>query len=121
MRAKGARVQRPLWASTSTKNPAYRDVMYVESLIAPNTVDTMPQATVDAFLDHGEVAVTLDKQVDQAPRDIEAIESAGVNMQDVTDHLLADGVGLFSDSFDGLLANIQEKSARLQEPVQADD
>ena len=121
LRAKGARVQRPLWASTSTKNPAYRGVMYVENLIGPNTVDTMPQATVDAFLDHGEVAVTLDNQVDQAQRDIEAIESTGVSMQDVTDHLLADGVRLFSDSFDGLLANIQEKSARLQEPVQADD
>ncbi len=121
LRAKGAKVQRPLWASTSTKNPAYRDVMYVEDLIGPDTVDTMPQVTVDAVLDHGEIARTLDQHVDQAQRDIEAIESAGVSMKDVTDHVLADGVRLFSESFDGLLANIEEKVARLQEPVQADD
>src|SRR4051812_18925234 len=88
----GARLQRPLWASTSTKNPAYRDVLYVEQLIGPDTVNTMPPATIEAFRDHGVVARTVDKDLMQAQKDLNAIEAAGVRMKEVTDKLLADGV-----------------------------
>ena len=113
LRSKGARVQRPLWASTSTKNAAYRDVLYPESLIGPDTVDTMPDATVSAFLDHGEAAVTLDKGVEDAGAVMEALEEAGISMEEVTAKLLADGVKSFSDSFDSLIDNIGQKIAEL--------
>jgi len=86
----GATVQRPLWASTSTKNPAYRDVMYVEQLIGPDTVNTMPPQTIDAFRDHGVVARTVDAGVDESQRTIDAFEKNGVSMRDVTNKLLTD-------------------------------
>jgi transaldolase len=111
--AKGATAQRPLWASTSTKNPAYRDVMYVEELIGPDTVNTMPPATIDAFRDHGIVKRTVDAQVDDAERTIRALEENGVSMRDVTDKLLADGLASFQKSFDTLLSGLQTKRKAL--------
>ena len=113
LRAKGARVQRPLWASTGTKNPDYSDVLYIESLIASDTVNTMPPATLDNFLDHGEVAPTLEPFIPEAERALDALEAAGVSMSEVTDKLLADGVKSFADSFMTLLANVEEKKAAL--------
>lgn len=110
---KGAWVQRPLWASTSTKNPAYRDVMYPEALIGRDTVDTMPEATLSAFLEQATVAGTLEKDVEEAERSLGELEAAGINMVGVTDKLLADGLKLFVESYDGLLANIDEKKSRL--------
>src|SRR3954471_20767785 len=111
--AKGGNVQRPLWASTSTKNPAYRDVIYVEQLIGPDTVNTMPPATIDAFRDHGKTARTIDKDLGQAQKDLNAIEAAGVSMQAVTDKLLVDGLASFQKSFETLVAGLEKKSAAL--------
>ena len=113
LRAKGARVQRPLWASTGTKNPDYSDVIYVESLMGPDTVNTMPPATLTAFLEHGGVAPTLEQGVDEARADMQAISSAGISMKEVTAKLLTDGVKSFGDSFDKLIANIAEKKIQL--------
>jgi transaldolase len=107
--AKGARVQKPLWASTSTKNPAYRDVMYAEELIGPACVNTLPPATLDAFKDHGETKRTLDKNVDEARRTIEALETIGISMKEVTDKLLAEGLASFQKSFDSLIAGLEKK------------
>lgn len=111
--AQGATVQRPLWASTSTKNPAYRDVMYVEDLIGPDTVNTMPPQTVEAFRDHGIVKRTVDVDVDEAERTIQALESNGVSMRSVTDKLLVDGLASFQKSFDTLVAGLQQKTKAL--------
>jgi transaldolase len=110
---KGANVQRPLWASTSTKNPAYRDVMYVEQLIGPHTVNTMPPATIEAFRDHGVVKRTVDANVDEARRTIATLEQNGVSIREVTDKLLADGLASFQKSFDTLLAGLQSKTQKL--------
>ena len=109
---KGARTQRCLWASTSTKNPKYRDIRYAEQLIGPDTVDTMTPATIEAFLDHGVVERTVDKDVDQARAELAAIEKAGISMDEVTLQLQKDGVKQFADSFDELIDAI---SARRQE------
>src|SRR4051812_47889643 len=111
--AKGASVQRPLWASTSTKNPAYRDVMYVEQLIGPDTVNTMPPATIDAFRDHGKTARTVDKDLDKARADLAALEKAGISMNDVTDKLLADGLASFQKSFETLIGGLEKKTKSL--------
>jgi transaldolase len=111
--AKGGNVQRPLWASTSTKNPAYRDVMYVEELIGPDTVNTMPVATIEAFRDHGVVKRTVDANVDEAQRAIETLESIGISMKDVTDKLLLEGLASFQKSFDTLLAGLAKKTKAL--------
>ncbi|MCH8346658.1 MAG: bifunctional transaldolase/phosoglucose isomerase [Chloroflexi bacterium] len=113
LRAKGARVQRPLWASTGTKNPAYSDLLYVESLVGSDTVNTVPPATLTALLDHGVPALTLERDVEAARRVMEALAAAGISIDEVTDKLLADGVQSFADSFDKLMANIQEKKERL--------
>jgi transaldolase len=107
--ASGARVQRPLWASTSTKNPAYRDVMYVEALIGPDTVDTMPPQTIDAFRDHGIVARTVDADVEDARRAVADLEALGIPLASVTDKLLVDGLASFQKSFDGLLERLEQK------------
>ena len=116
--AKGANVQRPLWASTSTKNPAYRDVMYVEQLIGPDTVNTMPPATIDAFRDHGVVERTVDRNADEAQRQMDALAKAGISMSDVTDKLLTDGLASFQKSFDTLLAGLEAKTRQLgKEPA----
>jgi transaldolase len=111
--ARGARVQRPLWASTSAKNPAYRDVLYVEELVGPDTVNTMPPATLDAFRDHGEARRTVDADVDAAERALADLEALGVRMPEVTDKLLVEGIASFQKSFDGLLANIGRRMAAL--------
>jgi transaldolase len=107
--AKGAQVQRPLWASTGTKNPAYSDVKYVEALVGPHTVNTLPPATLDAFRDHGKVARTVDVDFDGARAAIAEIESLGISLNAVTDKLLVEGLESFQKSFDGLLANIEKK------------
>jgi transaldolase len=109
----GATVQRPLWASTSTKNPAYRDVMYVEQLIGPDTVNTMPPQTVEAFRDHGVVARTVDVGVDEAQRTIDALEQTSISMRDVTGKLLTDGLASFQKSFETLLAGLEKKTKAL--------
>jgi transaldolase len=113
LRERGARVQRPLWASTSTKNPAYRDVLYVESLIGPHTVNTMPPATVEAFRDHGVVAPTVDTGWDEAERLFERLAGLGIAMDVVTDKLLVDGLASFQKSFDSLLDGLARKRATL--------
>ncbi|HXT14043.1 MAG TPA: transaldolase [Gemmatimonadaceae bacterium] len=115
--AKGATVQRPLWASTSTKNPAYRDVMYVEELIGPHTVNTMPPATIDAFRDHGVVKRTVDANVGEAEQTIASLEKAGISMKSVTDKLLADGLTSFGKSFDTLLAGLTKKTQSLGKEI----
>jgi transaldolase / glucose-6-phosphate isomerase len=101
--AKGAQTQRLLWASTSTKNPKYRDVLYVEELIGADTVDTIPPATFDAFRDHGKLRASLTEDVPGAAKTMEHLEKAGISMQEVTHKLLEDGVKLFADAFKTLL------------------
>jgi transaldolase len=110
---KGATTQRPLWASTSTKNPAYRDVMYVEELIGPETVNTMPLETVAAFQGHGRVELTLEEGLGEAKQVFENLEAAGVDYDDVTATLEREGVEKFSDSFGELLEGIRAKSGEL--------
>ncbi|MGA7613665.1 MAG: transaldolase [Thermoanaerobaculia bacterium] len=112
LREHGARVQRPLWASTSTKNPAYSDVMYVHELIGPDTVNTVPPATLDAFRDHGVVRETLDDDVDGARQVLEGLEAAGISLDEVTTELTREGVGSFTESFDSLMSTIEERRAR---------
>jgi transaldolase len=111
--AKGATKQRCLWASTSTKNPEYRDVMYVEELIGPETVNTMPLETIRAFQDHGRVAETLERGVDEARQLLEQLAQAGVDYDDVTETLEREGVQKFSDSFRELLDGIRAKQREL--------
>jgi len=111
--AAGALAQRPLWASTSTKNKAYPDLLYVDNLIGPNTVNTMPNATVDAFLDHGTVAPTIDVGVDDAAKVLERLHDVGVDMADVSRQLEDEGVASFSKSFDELMASLHDKAAAL--------
>jgi len=113
LRAAGARVQRCLWASTSTKNPDYRDVLYVEELIGPETVDTMPLDTIKAFLDHGEIARRLDRDLDAARQAIREVEAEGISMERVTDELIAEGVASFAKSFDELIETIESKREEL--------
>jgi len=111
--AAGARVQRCLWASTSTKNPAYRDVMYAEELIGPETVDTLPIETIKAFLDHGVVSRTLDVGLDAARDAIRAVEAQGIRMETVTDELIAEGVVAFGKSFTDLMGVIDAQREAL--------
>jgi transaldolase len=111
--ARGAQLQRPLWASTSTKNPAYRDVLYVEELIGPHTVNTMPPATIDAFRDHGVVARTVDRDIARAEANLAALEAVGISLADVTEKLLADGIASFQKSFDTLIAGLERKTHEL--------
>jgi transaldolase/glucose-6-phosphate isomerase len=108
--AKGAQTQRVLWASTSTKNPAYRDVLYVEELIGPDTVDTIPPATFDAFRDHGKLRPSLTEDLASAHKTMETAAKAGISMKEVTDKLTDDGVRLFSEAFDKLLAAVEKSS-----------
>jgi transaldolase len=111
--AAGASPQRCLWASTSVKNPEYRDVRYVEDLIGPDTVTTMPRATLEAFLDHGHVADTLEQGVDAARDTPERFAEAGVVYDDVVATLERDGVGKFADSYQRLIEEITDKRDRL--------
>ena len=110
--AKGAQTQRVLWASTSTKNPNYRDVIYVEELIGPDTVNTMPPATIDAFRDHGKLRNSLTEDVAGAQKTMNDLAKAGISMKEVTDKLTVDGVKLFSDAFDKLLAAVERSTAQ---------
>jgi transaldolase len=110
--AKGAQTQRVLWASTSTKNPAYRDVLYAEELIGPDTVDTMPPATIDAFRDHGRVRNSLTEDVPAAQKTMDDLAKVGISIKEVTDKLTDDGVKLFADAFDKLLAAVAKSTQR---------
>ncbi len=109
LRAKGGRLQRPLWASTSTKNPAYSDIKYVQELIGPHTVNTLPQETLEFFLDHGEVRQTIKEDLDQAHFVFESLEDIGVSMVKVTQELEDEGVAAFSKSFESLMSAIETK------------
>jgi len=109
----GARVQRPLWASTSTKNPLYSDVLYVDHLIGPDTVNTVPPHTLKAFRDHGTVAVTVDKDVDQARAQVARLAELGIDLDAITQKLQDDGVASFAKSFEALMASIVQKRERL--------
>ncbi len=111
--AKGAQVQRPLWASTSTKNPAYPDLLYVDTLIGPHTVNTMPEGTIDAFEDHGTVARTVDAESDEAARLLGRLGEVGVDMADVAATLEDEGVHSFAKSFDELIQSLTDKAAAL--------
>lgn len=115
LKRSGANVQRPLWASTSVKNIAYSDVLYVDSLIGEHTVNTLPEVTLDAFLEHGNPRPTLADGVDEASDAVERLKSAGVSMDQITSKLLADGVKAFADSFDALLENVDAKRVELLE------
>lgn len=115
--AAGARVQRPLWASTSTKNPDYPDLAYVDTLIGPDTVNTMPEDTVRRFLDHGTVERTVDTDPDAAARVLADLADLGVDIEDVASTLEAEGVTAFEKSFDEVVERLQEKAARLGEEV----
>lgn len=111
--ARGATPQWCLWASTSTKNPEYRDVLYIEDLIGPGTVNTMPRETIEAFQDHGEVALTLEEGIDEAKQVFEQVKAAGVDYDDVTETLEREGVQKFIDSFTELLEGIEAKRGQL--------
>ncbi|MGN6462831.1 MAG: bifunctional transaldolase/phosoglucose isomerase [Pseudolabrys sp.] len=113
LKAKGARPQRLLWASTGTKNKAYSDVLYVAELIGPDTVNTMPTGTLEAFRDHGEVADTLTQNVDEAERVLAAVAKAGISLDDITAKLEQDGVRLFADAADGLFGAVARKRAKV--------
>src|SRR5438477_4388434 len=113
LEAKGATKQRCLWASTSTKNPDYRDVLYIEELIGPATVNTMPEETIQAFQDHGNVAETLEQGVDEARRLFDQLAEAGVDYDDVVRVLEEEGVQKFADSFAELLDGIRAKRGEL--------
>jgi transaldolase len=108
LKAKGARTQRVLWASTSTKNPNYSDILYVEELIGPDTVNTMPPNTVEAFRDHGKPRTSLTEDVPGAKRTMDNLAKAGISMKEVTDRLTEDGVKLFAEAFDKLLQAIEK-------------
>ena len=115
LRQAGAKVQRPLWASTGVKNPAYRDTLYVEELIGPHTVNTMPAATIDAFLDHGQVARTVDQDVDAAREVIQTLAEVGIDLSAVTAQLEDEGIASFAKSFETLLAGVESKRSSLAE------
>jgi transaldolase len=108
--ARGANVQRPLWASTSTKNPAYRDVLYAEQLIGPHTVDTMPPQTIAAFRDHGEVARTVDTGVPEARDAVAALAAEGIDLEEVGERLQRDGIAAFADAFGKMLQELAAKA-----------
>jgi transaldolase len=117
LQAQGAQVQRPLWASTSTKNPAYRDVLYVEELIGPDTVNTMPPVTLEAFRDHGRVRRSVDEGLAEADRLLAELGAVGIDLAAVTDRLLVEGLASFQKSFDTLIAGLERKTAELGRPV----
>ena len=119
LRAKGANVQRPLWASTSTKNPDYPDTFYVDNLIGPETVNTLPRATLDAFLDHGVAEVTIDAGLSDARAQLNALASLGISMDAVTTQLERDGVAKFSQSFVALRESIEMEAEKRREEIGA--
>lgn len=109
LKLQGAEMQRPLWASTSTKNPAYPDTLYVDELIGPNTVNTVPPNTLDAFIDHGTVRQTLESNLPHASQAFEELRTVGILFQQVTQELEEEGVKAFEDAFTALLKSIEEK------------
>ncbi len=113
LEAKGARLQRPLWASTSTKNPDYPDLLYVDTLIGPDTVNTLPDATIEAFLDHGVVSRTIDQGVEEAAAVLEALDRLGIDVDDVSRTLEDEGVAAFVKSYDELLQSLTDKANAL--------
>ncbi|MFN0110426.1 MAG: transaldolase [Blastocatellia bacterium] len=113
LKSKGAQAQRPLWASTGTKNPAYSDVLYVDNLIGPDTVNTIPPATYTAFRDHGTVALTIETGLDQAKADLAKLAEIGISLEAVCKKLQDDGVKSFADSFDSLMQTIKSKQAAM--------
>jgi len=113
LKQKGAQVQRPLWASTSTKNPVYPDVYYVEALIGPETVDTLPPATIVAFRDHGRARVTIEDNLDEERALLARLEEVGISLDQVTAHVLADAVRLFVEPFEKLLKTIESRAAEI--------
>ncbi len=115
----GAQLQRPLWASTSTKNPAYRDVLYAEELIGPNTVDTMPLETIENFRDHGQVRLSIEDDIPQAKAELAALEEIGIHYDQVTQQLLDEGVQKFADSFHELFQGIESKKQAIIEQTGA--
>jgi transaldolase len=115
--AAGAHPQRCLWASTSTKNPAYRDVLYVEELIGPETVNTLPEPTLHAFQDHGRIQPTLEHGLDEAQRLLEKLAAVGVDYDDVVETLEEEAIEKFTDSFSELLAGLQAKRQALEASV----
>jgi len=115
--AKGARKQRLLWASTGTKNPSYSDVLYIDELIGPDTVNTMPPDTIKFFIDHGKVELTLDKGIEEAKSQLKKLKELGIDLTKVTDKLLTDGVKSFSDSFESLIASLDDKVKKIKQEV----
>ena len=113
LRSAGARVQRPLWASTGTKNPAYSDTLYVDTLVGPDTVNTMPGATIAAFLDHGSTERSVDVGLDEARQHFEQLAEAGINIDDVTQQLEDEGIASFTKSYESLLDSIEAKRNQL--------
>ncbi len=113
LKKKGAQVQRPLWASTSTKNPVYPDVYYVEALIGPETIDTLPPATINAFRDHGRARVSIEDNLDEERSLLALLEEVGISLDQVTAHVLADGVRLFVEPFEKLLKTIDSRAAEI--------
>ena len=109
----GARVQRPLWASTSAKNPAYRDTMYVDELIGPNTVNTVPPGTLEKWLDHGHCEISIDQDIDKARACVAELTDLGINLHDVTGELRTQGVALFAESYDELLKTSNKRQRLL--------
>jgi transaldolase/glucose-6-phosphate isomerase len=114
LEAAGARVQRCLWASTSTKNPDYPDVLYVEDLVGPDTVNTLPRKTLEAYADHGNPQPRLEQGLEEAKALMSQLEEVGVDMQKVTDELIDEGVKSFAEAFDKLLAQISDKAAAVK-------
>lgn len=115
--ARGARPQRMLWASTSTKDPKLRDVLYVESLIGRDTIDTIPPKTLDAFRDHGEVTDQLEQGLDEARGVMDALQRAGISIDDLADQLVEEGVEKFTSAFDELFAALEKKRALAVRPA----
>lgn len=117
LRSSGARVQRPLWASTSTKNPHYRDVLYVESLIGRDTVNTLPLETIHAFRDHGRARLTIEEDVEEAQATLRALETSGLSLKSITDRVLTEGVEKFDASLEKLLASLETKGRAVVTPA----
>ena len=111
MRAKGARTQRLLWASTGTKNPEYSDVLYVEELIGPDTINTMPLATMDAFRDHGKLRASLEEDLPAARHVMATLDRLGISIDEVTAKVLDDGIRVFAEAMDKVLSAIAVKRA----------
>jgi transaldolase/glucose-6-phosphate isomerase len=121
LRARGAQVQRPLWASTSTKNPAYRDVYYVEALIGRETINTLPPQTLAAFRDHGQVRLTIEEDLDEARALVEQLRGVGIDLDDVTRDVLSDGVRLFIEPFEKLIQSIDKQREEIRSRARATD